>query len=89
MVVGRRGARGIGLCRLGCVFTGGVWGDVVRHYIYKHKKKTDGVFWALPLGCHLSPVTPHTVANISNYFMRVCDRGVNINDYKRSLYRYP
>jgi hypothetical protein len=25
------------------------------------------VFWALPLGCHLSPVTPHTVANISNY----------------------
>ena len=69
MVVGRRGARGIGLCRLGCVFTGGVWGDV-RHYIYKHKKATDGVFWALPLVCHLSPVTPqpHNVANIvSNY----------------------
>ena len=72
MVVGRRGARGIGLCRLGCVFTGGVWGDV-RHYIYKHKKATDGVFWALPLGCQLSAVTPHTltVANIIIQIMRV------------------
>ena len=72
---------------MGACLRGGVWGDV-RHYIYKHKKATDGVFWALPLGCQLSPVTPQPHQRSKYYFifkLCVCDRGVNI---KRSCARY-